>query len=144
MKDRKDYPVIFSIPVQWGEQDLLGHVNNVVYFRWFESARILYLERIGLWNMLRDEKIGCIVAQLGCNFRRPVTFPDSVHVGARVTKVGNSSFKMEHSIFSDALGLVADADSTLVVYDYNTGRSCHMPSKVRAAIAALEQQSTAQ
>jgi len=143
MKEKKDYPVLFSIPVQWGEQDLFGHVNNVVYLRWCETARILYLERIGLWEILRTTKIGCIVAQLGCNYLRPVSFPDTVHIGARVTKIGNSSFKMEHAVFSEALGLVADADSTLVVYDYNVGKSCPMPAEVRAAITDLEHPSMA-
>ncbi len=140
MKDRMDYPIIFSIPVQWGEQDMFGHVNNVVYLRWCETARILYLEAIGLWELLRTIKVGCILAQLTCNYIKPVTFPDTVHVGARVTKIGNSSFKMEHAIFSETLGLVADADSTLVVYDYNVGKSCAMPAEVRAAIASLERQ----
>ncbi len=142
MKVQENYPVVFSIPVQWGEQDLLGHVNNVVYFRWCETARILYLERIGLWEMLRADKIGCIVAQLGCNYLKPVNFPDTVHIGARVTEIGNSSFKMQHAIFSEALGLVAEADSTLVVYDYNLGKPCPMPAEVRAAITALEEQTT--
>jgi acyl-CoA thioester hydrolase len=138
MKELKDYPVVFSIAVQWGEQDSFGHVNNIVYLRWCESARIQYMEKIGLLEMLRRSSISCILAHLGCNYRQPVTFPDTVHVGARVTKIGNSSFKMEHAIFSDALGLVADADSTLVVYDYNNGKSHPMPDEVRAAIEGME------
>lgn len=139
MQELSQFPVIFSTPVQWGEQDLLGHVNNVVYLRWCETARILYLERMGLWELLRTANVGCIVAHLGCNYRKPVTFPDTVHTGARVTRIGKSSFKMEHAVFSDALGLVAEADSTLVVYDYNAMKSCPMPAEVRAAIAAIEQ-----
>jgi acyl-CoA thioester hydrolase len=138
MKELKDYPIVFSLPVQWGEQDSFGHVNNVMYLRWCETARVVYLERIGLWEMLRQTKIGCIVAHLGCNYRQPVTFPDTVQIGARVTKIGNSSFKMEHAIFSDALGLVADADSTLVVYDYNANKSHPMPDEIRKAIQELE------
>jgi acyl-CoA thioester hydrolase len=138
MKQLKDYPVVFDLPVQWGDQDAFNHVNNVVYLRWCETARIYYLERIGLWGMLRTSGIGCILAHLDCNYRQPVAFPDTVHIGARVTKIGNSSFQMEHVIFSDALGLVADADSTLVVYDYNLKKSCPMPEEIRAAITALE------
>jgi acyl-CoA thioester hydrolase len=138
MNDIKDFPVTFSIPVQWGEQDGFGHVNNVVYLRWCETARIYYLERIGLTRE-RHNGVGPILAHLGCNFRKPVTFPDTVHIGARVTKLGNSSFQMEHAIFSDELGLVAEADSTLVVYDYSTGKTSPIPAEVRAAISALEE-----
>ena len=138
MNDIKDFPVTFSIPVQWGEQDGFGHVNNVVYLRWCETARIYYLERIGLTRE-RHNGVGPILAHLDCNFRKPVTFPDTVHIGARVTKLGNSSFQMEHAIFSDELGLVAEADSTLVVYDYSTGKTSPIPAEVRAAISALEE-----
>ena len=139
MRRLKDYPVVFDLPVQWGDQDAFNHVNNIVYLRWCETARIMYLERAGLWEMMRTNGIGCIVAHIGCNYRQPVSFPDTVHIGARVTKIGNSSFKMEHAVFSDALGLVADADSTLVVYDYNARKSRPMPGEIRAAIAVMEE-----
>ena len=132
------FPVVTTIPVLWGDEDAFGHVNNLVYLRWCETARVQYLERIGLWELLRQTKIGCIVAHLGCNYRQPVTFPDTVHIGGRVTRIGNSSCKMEHAVFSDALGLVADADSTLVVYDYNANKPLPMPEEIRAAIAQLE------
>jgi acyl-CoA thioester hydrolase len=138
MSDIKDFPITFSIPVQWGEQDGFGHVNNIVYLRWCETTRIYYLERIGLTRE-RHNGVGPILAHIGCNYRKPVTFPDTVHIGARVTKLGNSSFQMEHAVFSDELGLVAEADSTLVVYDYTAGKTCPIPAEVRAAICALEQ-----
>jgi len=133
----KDYPVVFSIPVQWGELDSFGHVNNIMYFRWCETARIFYLERIGMAR-IGENRIGPILAAIGCNFRKPVNFPDTVHVGARVTKVGTSSFKMEHLLATDALGVVADAGSTIVIMNYATGKSHPIPGEVRAAIAKLE------
>lgn len=138
MKDLKHFPVIFSIPIQWGEMDLFGHVNNVVYFRWCETARVEYLERIGLSANNGPKGIGPILARIECNYRKPITYPDTVHVGAKVTRIGNSSFEMEHAIYTDALGLVADASSTLVVVDYDTGRSTPVPEAVRSAIRELE------
>jgi acyl-CoA thioester hydrolase len=137
MHELKEFPTVFSIPVQWGDQDSFGHVNNIMYFRWCETTRIYYLERVGLTRE-RFNGVGPILAHIGCNYRKPVTFPDTVHIGARVTKMGRSSFRMEHAIFSDALGLVAEADSTLVVYDYNTGKSAPIPDEVRLAISTLE------
>lgn len=135
------FPVVVTYSVQWGEQDAFGHVNNTVYFRWCESARIAYLEKVGLSSEIAGQGIGPILAHIGCNFRKPVTYPDTVHVGARVTRLGRSSFEMEHLIVSDRLEIAADAQSTLVVYDYNTAKPHPIPDQLRSAIERLEQRS---
>jgi acyl-CoA thioester hydrolase len=132
------FPVVFSIPAQWGEQDPFGHINNIVYLRWCETARIQYLGRIGLNGLMKEQGIGPIVANISCNFRSPVVYPDTVHIGARVTKIGRTSFTMEHVLVSDKLGVVADASSVLVVYDYGAGKPHPVPEKVRRAIAEIE------
>jgi acyl-CoA thioester hydrolase len=126
--------------VQWGDQDAFGHVNNTIYFRWFESVRLVYLARVGL-TRYEDAAvdIGPILAHIGCNFRRQIKFPDHVQIGARVTRLGNSSFTMMHSLYSESLGAIAaDGDSTLVVFDYRQQRSSPIPAEVRAAIEKLE------
>jgi acyl-CoA thioester hydrolase len=133
-----EFPVIITVPVLWGDQDAFGHVNNVVYLRWCETARIDYLRRVGLWELLKAEQVGPIVASIACNFRKPVEYPDEVQIGARVTKIGNTSFVMIHRVWSRALGLAADATSTLVVYDYKTGKAVRAPDPVREAIRKLE------
>lgn len=134
-----DFPVIVSVPVQWGDQDAFQHVNNTVYLRWCESARIEYLSRTGLSDRVARDKIGPILASITCNFRRPVTYPDTVRVGARVTRLGGSSFTMEHVVTSDAQkAVVADAQSTLVVFDYEAQASHAIPDDVREAIGRLE------
>jgi acyl-CoA thioester hydrolase len=133
------YPVVIVQPVQWGEQDALGHVNNVAYFRWYESARIAYFLKIGLMEMHKHERIGPILASVANDYRRQVNYPDTVHVGVRVTRIGRSSLDMEHAIFSqndDAL--VAEGRSTLVVFDYQTNKSHPVPARIRHAIEGLE------
>jgi acyl-CoA thioester hydrolase len=133
------FPVVILLPVQWGDQDAFGHVNNTVYFRWCESARIEYLDKLGLSELMRSEGIGPILAAVACNYRRPVTYPDQVQVGARVTRLGRSSLTMEHRIFSDTQGqLVADASSTIVVFDYNRQASHPIPEDVRQIVERLE------
>jgi acyl-CoA thioester hydrolase len=132
------FPVIVTLPVQWGDQDSFGHVNNTVYLRWCETARIDYLIRIGLWGEA-PHGVGPILASITCDYRRPVTHPDRIRVGARVTRVGNSSFRMEHVIVSETMGVVvAESHSTLVVLDYKRGKSVPVPDAVRAAIQDLE------
>ncbi len=133
------FPVVLSVPVQWGDQDAFQHVNNTVYFRWCESARIAYIERVGLNDLMIRRRIGPILAAITCNFRRPLTYPDTVRVGARITRLGRSSFSMEHRVVSEtAAAIAADAESTLVVFDYARQASHPIPDAVRAAISAFE------
>jgi acyl-CoA thioester hydrolase len=133
------FKITISIPVQWGDQDAFGHVNNTIYLRWFESARIAYLERIGMMELHEAENVGPILASVACDYRRPVTYPDTVVVGARVTRIGRSSIGMEHAAASREQGVIAaEGKSTLVVFDYHTEKSHPVPSALREAIAALE------
>jgi acyl-CoA thioester hydrolase len=133
------FTVVISIPVQWGDQDAFAHVNNTVYLRWFESARIAYLERVGMMDLHQAENIGPIVASAACDYRRPVTYPDTVAVGARVTRIGKSSFTMEHAVASQQQGIIAaEGKSTLVVFDYHAEKSHPLPPALRRAIAMIE------
>jgi acyl-CoA thioester hydrolase len=134
-----EFPVVVRWPVQWGDQDAFGHVNNTVYFRWFETCRIEYLERLGFNAMMQRAQIGPILAAIKCQYRKPVTFPDTVQIGARVTRLGRASVDMEHRLYSEAMKVVAaDGDSTIVVYDYHKAKSTAMDAEMRAAIERLE------
>jgi acyl-CoA thioester hydrolase len=134
-----DYTLVFTMPVQWGDQDAYAHVNNTVYFRWFESGRIAYCVRVGMVDSANSGGIGPILAAINCNYRRPLNYPDTVQIGTRITKIGRSSLTMEHAIASEAQGqVVADGSSVLVVYDYGTKQSCPVPAELRRAIEELE------
>ena len=133
------FPVIISLPLQWGDQDSLSHVNNIIYFRWAESARIDYLTRANAWDGSATVKAGPSLASISCDFRFPLTYPDTIQVGASITALGNSSFKMAHRIISANRGIIAaDLDSTLVWIDYATGKPLALPAKLREAIEKLE------
>jgi acyl-CoA thioester hydrolase len=133
------YQVIVTLPVLWGDQDALGHVNNTVYFRWLESARIEHGRRSGLLTLLEQERIGPILAAQSCNYRMPLTFPDTVHIGIRVVRIGRTSVSMEHLIVSEAhAAIAADGTSTTVVLDYCSNRPHPVPEHIRQAIEALE------
>jgi len=134
-----EYPVVLTVPVQWGDQDPFGHVNNTVYFRWFESARIAYCLRVGLGDSDAGEKVAPILASITCQFRRALTFPDIIRVGARVTRIGRTSMTMEHAVVSDAqAALAAEGTSVLVVLDYQQNRPHPVPDEIRRAIEQLE------
>ena len=141
-----EFPIVIAQPVQWGDQDSMGHVNNVVFFRWCESARIEYFGRIGMPGKRaggQGERAGgqgeFILASIRCDFRRQVNFPDTVRIGARISRIGRSSMTMEHVIVSQAQqAVVAEAESTMVSFDYTAGKSQPVPDDARAAIAKLE------
>jgi acyl-CoA thioester hydrolase len=137
--DLSEFPLVIEIPLLWGDQDSFGHVNNTVYLRWCETARVDYLIRVGLWQMLDRERVGPILAAISCDYRKPLNFPDTVRVGTRVTRIGNSSFRMEHRVISRGLGvLAAEVNSTLVVLDYSKNKPVPMPVDVRKAIEEIE------
>ncbi len=134
-----EYPVTVVIPVLFGDQDAFGHVNNTVYLRWCETARVEYLARMEMWPKLPPAELGPIVASLSCDYKRPVTYPDTMYVGARVTRIGNSSFRMEHRVVSKAMDMVvAHSVSTLVVVDYSRGKPARLPEHCRKAIERIE------
>ena len=132
-------PVRVEIPVAWGEMDALQHVNNVVFVRWLETARIAYFDRLKLLDRIRDEGVGPILARTELDYRRPVTYPDTVLVDVGITRVGGSSYTMSYRIRSVAQDAeVAAGDTVIVHYDYRAARSVPLDPGLRAAIAALE------
>src|SRR5262245_34817572 len=85
--DLASFPIVVELDVAWGDMDSYGHVNNVVYFRYFENARIAYLDRVG-WSKLKLEAgLGPILHSTSARFRKALTYPDHLLVGARVTDI---------------------------------------------------------
>jgi len=132
--------VVVEVVVRWGDMDLLGHVNNIVYLQYFETARIEYLVRMGMdppgpaWC-----EYGLILATTSCRFRAPVTFPDTLSIGARVAALAGDRLLMEHAAHSQRLGkTVATGDALLVSYDYVAGRRTSLHSGLHEAILAIE------
>lgn len=135
----RDYPVVISLVVEWGDQDGFAHVNNTVYLKWCETARVVYLEQVEMWQMISAVGKGPILAALSCNYLHPVTFPDTVQIGARVSKIGKSSFRMEHAVVSLKQNeLVADSSTVLVFLEYQDNRPLPVPDSIREAMAKLE------
>jgi acyl-CoA thioester hydrolase len=130
------YPVVIEVPVAWGEMDSFGHVNNIVYFRYFESARMAYLAAIEFTGATGT---GPILASTQCRFRMPLEYPDTVRVGARVTELGADRFTMHYRVVSMQHAAVAAEGTGLVVaYDYGTSSKIPVPDPVRRRIEELE------
>src|SRR5262249_50270744 len=98
------FPVVIERPVRWGEMPPYRHVNNVVYFRYFESARLEYFRRLGWFELEQETGVSPILAATQARFRRPLTYPDTVWVGARAAAVAEDRFTLEHLVVSRAQG----------------------------------------
>jgi acyl-CoA thioester hydrolase len=132
------FPIVIHVPIAWGDMDAYGHVNNTVYFRLFESARIEYLRAIRFTEGGTGGGTGPILASTECQFRRPLEFPDTVRVGARTVDVAADRFTMEYVVVSEKLGEVAARGTGVVVsYDYGAGSKAPLPAAVRVRMEEL-------
>lgn len=127
-----------EIPLAWGEQDAFGHLNNVVYFRYFENVRMYYLERIGVLRSHEEQGIGVLLASTSCDFKKPVQWPQRLTVRTGCTAVGNTSFTLAYSVTDEEGTVVATGISVQVMYDYRRSEKVRVPDAVRAAIAAVQ------
>jgi acyl-CoA thioester hydrolase len=134
-----DYPVAVELPVVWGEMDAYRHVNNTVYFRYFENARLEYFRRLDWFAYEKQTGIGPILASTQARFRKPLTYPDTVWAAARVPILAEDRFTMEYLLVSHRLNAVAaDGQGVIVTYHYVEGKKVAMPAEIRRRIEALE------
>jgi acyl-CoA thioester hydrolase len=133
------YPVVIEIPVMWGEMDAFQHVNNIVYFRYFESARISYFERLDVLEFMKKTGIGPILASTSCRFKVPLTYPDKVLVGAKVTNIEQDRFTMNYIVTSTKIQkVVAEGDGLIVAFNYRDNKKAIIPDELRQRIQQVE------
>jgi len=135
----KHCPVVIEIPVAWGEMDAFQHVNNIVYLRYFESARIAYFERLGYIELRQTTGIGPILGSLQCRFKIPITYPDQVFVGTWVSQIDADRFIIKFQIVSQKHQKVAaEGEGVIVSYDYRENKKAPLPEELKQRIQALE------
>jgi acyl-CoA thioester hydrolase len=134
---RTDFPHFLTIPTRWMDNDVYGHVNNVVYYSWFDTVINEYLIRQGGLDIHHAPVVGLCVDS-GCVYKRSFSFPEPVHAGLRVTKIGNSSVRYEVGLFGDtdtelrALGFFVH-----VFVDRAVKTSVPIPARIRDALTAI-------
>jgi len=133
------YPVVIELPVVWGEMDSYRHVNNAVYFRYFEGARLEYFRRMDWFEYEKQTGIGPILSATQARFRRPLTYPDTIWVGSRISAIAVDRLTMDYSLISKRLEAVAaEGHATIVSYHYAERRKVPLPEELRNRIAQLE------
>ena len=135
----KNYPVIIEFPVAWGEMDAMNHVNNIVYFRYFESARIAYFEKMDMFSYMTETGIGPILATISCKFKIPLSYPDTVLIGAKVVSIEDDRFVMNHLVVSKKHQKVAaEGDGVIVAFNYREGKKVTVPEVVKQRIIDIQ------
>jgi acyl-CoA thioester hydrolase len=134
---RAAYRHFLAIPTRWMDNDSYGHVNNVTYYSYFDTAVNEHLIRVGGLDIDRGTAVGLVV-ETRCRFHQSLTFPEVIDAGLRITRLGNSSVTYEIGIFRR--GDDAPAASGLFVHvwvDRATQRPIPVPQRIRAALAPL-------
>lgn len=139
LAELKGFPVAIRLPVQWGDLDAYGHVNNVVYLKWFEAVRAVYAQRVGVDVLPKQQGVGAVLATLQCKYHRQLGFPGEVIVGVKIDRmtIGNVSLTC-HIVDSGTRVPIAEASCECVLYDYSADRPVPIPDRVRAAVEELE------
>lgn len=115
-----DYTVIEELPVRWGDMDARGHVNNTLYYRYFESSRITLFRSLDLYEEPTEVKIGPILSFQSCSYKAPLTYPDTIYVGAKIEIIEGSKIIIKHSIVSKKRNrIVAEGEAHIIWYDYD-------------------------
>lgn len=126
-----------SIPTRWADNDIYGHVNNVVYYSWFDTAVNAFLIEAGALDIHAGETIGLVV-ETQCNYFAPLAFPQMVEAGLRVALLGSSSVRYEIGLFAQGEAQTAAAGHFVHVYVHReTRRPCALPAALRQTLEPL-------
>ncbi|CAO4139994.1 acyl-CoA thioesterase [Methylorubrum aminovorans] len=134
---RAAYPRLVPLTTRWGDNDVYGHVNNVVYYAFFDTAVNGILVEAGALDIARSPVIGLVV-ETGCRYFASVAFPDRITAGVRVAHLGRTSVRYEIAIFRDDDGEAAAQGHFVHVYvDRETRRPAPLPERLRAVLTEL-------
>ncbi len=137
-----DYPAHLPIQTRWMDNDVYGHVNNVVYYSWFDTAVNRFLIDAGVLDIARSEVIGLVVAT-ECAYFAPVAFPDAIVAGLRVAHLGRSSVRYEIGLFRAGDPHPAAAGAFTHVYvDRPTTKPVALPEMLRALLETIARRET--
>ena len=131
-------PLELKLRIDWSEMDEFSHVNNVMFFKYIQSARVNYWEKTGIYRKFKEEGIGPMVLSVNCRFIKPLYYPGELTIQTKTVFMQNTSFSFEHKIFNHHHELVAEATDILVMFDFNTNQKHPFPNEIRLMIEEIE------
>ena len=126
-----------TLRIDWSELDVFGHVNNVMFTKYAQAARLNYVEAIGLMELYRTSRIGFMVAETNCQFKKELLFPGNIHIQTTTEFVKNTSLALIHTMTNDERDVVAVAKDVLVVFDFNKKEKCLIPDGIKLKMQAI-------
>lgn len=126
-----------ELRIDWSEIDLFEHVNNVAITKYIQSARVNYLETIGLMELQSKTKNGPILASTTCQFRKPLFYPGQVTIYSSVEFIKNTSFGIRHIIYNEQNEISAEAQDVVVFFDFNNNTKLIIPNEIRERIGIV-------
>jgi len=136
--DRGSYRFFYSLTTRWADNDVYGHVNNVIYYYYFDSVANRYLIEEGGLNIGTGEVVGYVVSS-GCEYHSPITYPEEIEAGLRVDKLGNSSVKYGIAIFRKGeSSAVAHGYFVHVFVNRDEQKSAPIPGNLRSALQKIK------
>ena len=134
---RADYPVVYPITTRWSDNDIYGHINNVVYYSYFDTVANNYLIEEGGMQIPDDPVVGYVVNS-GCNYLSSIAHPDAIEGGLRVEKLGNSSVRYGIGIFKVGEDTPAAYGHFVHVFvERAANKSVPIPDSIRAALERI-------
>ena len=141
MPNRSDYSHFLEIPTRWMDNDIYGHVNNVVYYSFFDTAVNRFLIDSGVLDIHDGDIIGYVV-ESSCTYERAIAFPDVIHAGIRVARIGNSSVQYEIGLYrNDDDDSCAHGRFVHVYVDRKTERPTPIPEQMRTILSEIRPRS---
>jgi acyl-CoA thioester hydrolase len=135
---RAAYKAFRSITTRWMDNDVYGHVNNVVYYSWFDTAVNATLIEQGVLDIHQGQTIGLVI-ETQCNYFAPLAFPQTIDAGIRVARLGTSSVRYEVGLFAEGQALSAAKGHFVHVYvDKQTRRPVPLPAPLKAFLETLQ------
>lgn len=126
--------IALEIKLDWSEMDLFGHINNVAYFKYAQTARVNYLEEVGINTADPENKNSFAVANSSCQFKAPLFFPGTIKVITTTDWIKNTSLQLSHKLYDQKNELAAEILDVLVLFDYATQKKMEIPATVRKNI----------
>lgn len=108
-----------KLRIDWSELDLFAHVNNVMYAKYIQAARVNFMEKVGIMKTYREQKIGFMVAATSILFYKPLFYPGNITIKTTVKETKNTSFILEHDIYNEENELCARGEDVIVYFDFN-------------------------
>jgi acyl-CoA thioester hydrolase len=128
------FPIKLHLRLDWSEMDMYGHINNVMFFKFVQASRVGFWQKAGLANGFYKDKIGPILVSTGCQFSKPLFYPDNIVVEVRLEFIKTTSIGLHHRILNGKGELSAEAHDVIVLFDFDTNEKVVIPAELREAM----------